>query len=435
VKRRFNAIKSSIAFVALFQAIFSFSIAAIFFVFSNQIALAVFGTEAAAVPLKILSAWFFVVSFYYPLSFAFRSFQNFSAYASMELLWITFILLAAILFVGVFGQGVGGVASAYLVATLIIIIFGLAYFGKRYPQVLKEKVMITKPLVKKLFGFALPVFFYGLGGLIIGYMDILMITVFRTIPEVGIYQAAQPTAHLLWCLVGTVAVVLFPMVSELWARREKKLLGDALHFLTKFSFVLIIPAALGFIAFPEIIIRLFFGANYLAGAMVLQILSVAAIAYTLYKILGCAISGIGKPLIVTKVFAVMACLNFVGNLLLIPPYGIEGAAGATLCSFVLGFFLLLHYARKFVRFPVPSLPLLKTLVGGMLTLFLIFGLKSVIVLPPWPEAFAVLIPSMVFYGIWLLTTKAITKDDLRLINRVVPMPGWLIRLAGRFIRG
>jgi len=43
------------------------------------------------------------------------------------------------------------------------------------------------------------------------------------------------------------------------------------------------------------------------------------------------------------------------------------------------------------------------------------------------------IPSLVFYGVWVLATKAITKDDLRLIARVVPMPGWPVRVAGRFI--
>ncbi|MBA7640836.1 hypothetical protein ES703_48507 [subsurface metagenome] len=56
-----------------------------------------------------------------------------------------------------------------------------------------------------------------------------------------------------------------------------------------------------------------------------------------------------------------------------------------------------------------------------------------LVLPLWREAFAVMIPSFVFYGVWVLATKAITKDDLRLIARIVPMPGWLVRAAGRFV--
>ena len=94
---------------------------------------------------------------------------------------------------------------------------------------------------------------------------------------------------------------------------------------------------------------------------------------------------------------------------------------------------MFYYARKLVKFTVPASSLLKTLVGGVLTLLLIFGLKSILVLPPWPEAFAVVIPSLVFYGVWILATKAITKDDLRLVAWIVPMPRWLVRAAGRFV--
>jgi hypothetical protein len=39
-----------------------------------------------------------------------------------------------------------------------------------------------------------------------------------------------------------------------------------------------------------------------------------------------------------------------------------------------------------------------------------------------------------FYGVWILATKAITKDDLKLIARIVPMPGWLVRVAEKIIR-
>lgn len=56
-----------------------------------------------------------------------------------------------------------------------------------------------------------------------------------------------------------------------------------------------------------------------------------------------------------------------------------------------------------------------------------------LVLPLWREAFAVMIPSLLFYGVWILATKAVTKDDLRLVVRIVPMPKWLVRAAGRFV--
>ena len=436
-----SKIKSSITFALLFQAIFAFLVAALLFVFSDQIALAfssladmaVVGMANASLVFKILSIWFFVAIFSPTFRAAFQGFQNMLVYALMGFFEILFVLLSVILLVGLFGIGIGGVAFAYVLAALITAVLGLFLFWRGYPRVLREKVRITKPLIKKLFVFALPVFIGGLGGLIIGYTDTLMIAGFWSSKQVGFYQTAQPAARILWYLATPLVVVLFPMISELWARRERELLGNALHFLTKFSFILIIPAALVFIAFPDVVINLLFGSRYLAGTTVLQILAGAAIVYMLYAILVSTINGIGKPIINTKVVGVMASLNLAGNLVLIPVYGIEGAAIATLSAYTLGLVLMFYYARKLVKFTVPASPLLKTLAGGMLTLLLIFGLKSILVLPPWPEAFAVLIPALIFYGAWVLASKAITKDDLRLIARIVPMPKWLVKAAGKFV--
>jgi Na+-driven multidrug efflux pump len=145
--------------------------------------------------------------------------------------------------------------------------------------------------------------------------------------------------------------------------------------------------------------------------------------------------GTGRPVILMKVVGFMACLNIVGNLALIPPYGIEGAAVATFAAHLLGLLLLAYYSRKLVKFSMPLSSLLKTLVGGTLTLSLIFSLKFILVLSPWLEAFAVMIPSLLFYVAWILATKAITRDDLKLINEIVPMPKWLVRITEKFLRG
>ena len=434
VRKQYAKIKSSMISALLVQAALGLIISAALLVFSDHIALAVFRTLDASLPIKILSIWFFVASAYNIVQDTFRGFQNMSAYASINFFNIASILLLAMFFVGVLGLGVSGVAFAYLAATVVMGVSGLTFLISRYQHVFREKASITKPLLKKLLLFAIPIFIGGLGDLIVQYTDTLTIGVFRTLPEVGYYQAAQPAAQMIRFFPLALGVVLFPMISELWARRKLKLMGQTLHFLTKFTFILIMPAAFVFIAFPNTVINLLFGSEYIAGAMALQILGVTAIVHALYHIFSCAIVGIGRPIVITKVVALMACFNLVGDLTLTPLYGIEGAAAATLGAFLIGLFLMFYYTRKFIKFTVPALPLLKTLVGGVLTLLFIFGLKSILALPPWPEAFAVMILGLLFYGGWILATKTITKDDLRLITRIVPMPKWLVRIAERFVR-
>jgi O-antigen/teichoic acid export membrane protein len=433
VRKRFSEIKSSIASVLLIQASLGIAFSAALFILSDKIALSVFGTLDAALPIRILSVWFFVEIFRSLVVTLTQGFQHMAAYSSINFFHVLLIFVFTTFFIGALRLDINGVALSYLLAAALISILGAIFFVKKYPQIFLKKISINKPLLKKLLMFGLPIFIGGFGSLILTYTDTLTITVFRSLDEVGLYQAAQPSARILWYLTTTLTVVLYPMISELWAKNEKTLLRQALHFLTKFSFILIIPLALVFIAFPDIVINVLFGSRYLGGAAVLQIFGLASIVYALYDILITVITGIGRPFVVTKTIAIMALFNLVGDLALVPRYGIEGAAMITFTSFVIGLVLAVCYARKFIKFTVPTISLSKALVGGMLTLLLIFGLKSILVLSLWPKTFAVIIPSLLFYGVWILATKAVTKDELKLIAKIVPMPKWFVRAARKIV--
>lgn len=433
VKKQYDKLKSSIAFTIAIHAVVSLLIVFMIFVFSGEIASGFFETGAAVPILQILAIWFFVTIFLLFLN-VFQGFQNMQVYAVLQFLRYLLIFLLALLFVGYFGLGIKGAAFAYLFEISIIAVLAFAILKHQYPFIFKAKTSVTKPLIKKLSVFALPVILGSIGGLVITYMDTLMITGLRSLSEVGLYQAARPISNFLWYFPAALGTILFPMVSELYAKRASRLLGRILHFLVKFSFIVIVPAAIVFIAFPETIINLFFGPGYLGAATTFQILSAAAIAYTFFEILAVTVEGIGKPLVSTKVVAVMAVFNLFGNLALIPPYGIEGAAVATLISYIVGVVLLFSYTKKLVKFRIPLSSLSKTICGGVLTLILIAGLKYVLELPPWPEAFVVMIPSLLFYGAWILMTKAVTTDDLRLIARIVPIPKWLVKFANKLVK-
>jgi O-antigen/teichoic acid export membrane protein len=432
VKKQFGKLKSSIAFTLALRAVFALFIMALLFIFSDQIASSFLKTGAAAPIIQILAVWFFVMIFL-PFLSVFQSFQDMPVYALLQFLRNFLVLILAVIIIKYFGFGVTGVALAYLIELSAVVILAFFLLRRRYPFIFRARTSITKPLVKKLSFFALPVFLGGLGGLIMTNMDTLMLTGLRTLSEVGFYQVAQPVSHFLWYFPIALITVLFPMVSEFWARRDKKLLIGALRLLVKFSFIAIVPGTIVLIAFPEIVINLLFGPEYLAGAAALQILSATAVPYTLFMIMSYTMQGIGKPLVSTKVVAVMAMVNFLGNLALIPFYGIEGAAVTTLASYVLGTVLLFYYSKRIIRFTAPASSLVKTILGGILTLLLILGLKSIIELSPWVEAFVVIVPSLVFYAVWILATRAVTKEDLRLIARIVPMPGWLVRAAGKVV--
>lgn len=434
VQKRFGAIKSSIFSALALQGLFALIIAATLFIFADYIAVTIFGTLDVALPLRIMSIWFFVGMFYYLFHEVFRGFQNIKLYAPMEFLNILFVLLPAIVFIRVLGFGVEGVALAYLTGAVLIGFLTFGLLSKNYSHILKEKGGITKPIAKKLLLFGLPVLVSGFAGTILGYIDTISITVFRSLGEVGLYQSARPLTEAIGYLPAALTVILLPVVSELWERGEKKMIGNFLGFLLKFSFILIIPVVLIFVAFPEIVIRLLFGGSFLGASVTLQILSISVIFYMGFSILTNAIIGVGKPGALVKIMVVMATFNLVGNILLVPTVGIEGAAIATTASYLLGLLLAVYFARKLMKLAVPVSGMLKSLSGGGLVLALILGLKSVITLHPWLTAVLVLIPSFLLYGLWLFGSGAITKRDLGTIKQIVPIPKPIFEFCNRITR-
>ena len=433
VQKQFNQIKSSMTTLMLVQVLFSLFTAFILIVFSDQIALTVFGTLEASLVIKVLSGWFLFGAIFYTFKTAFRGLQDILPFSLLGFFEIFLPLIFAFPLLWILGFKVANAALAYLAGLGVAVLIASGLFTKRHASVIRAKLEISKGLLKELFAFALPVLIGALAGAIIGHMGTLVLAMFRSLPEVGFYQVAYPAANILLYLPVAMGAVLFPMISELWARKKHELIGEAMHTLIKFSFIFITPAALILIAFPGVVISLLFGSEYLAASAALQILALSAIFQTLYYILNRVILGIGKPAVITVVLVIMGCFNFLLNLILIPPYGIEGAAAAAFLSTLVGFSLSLNFARKYVKFTVPSSPLIKTLAGGLLTLLMVSGLKWIINLPPLLELFVVMIPSLLFYGAWILLTRALTWNDLLLLKNTMPIPKWLLRVARKFI--
>lgn len=431
IKGDYKSIKSSILFALLFQSIFALVVSTTLFLLSHRLAVSYFGTAKAAAPLRIMSLWFFLMTFYWLAAACLQGFQRFSVLATREIVWISTIFALSFLLVGIWGRGVEGVTLAYIGGTVVATLYLWMFLRS---EIDRDRAQLSKDLARRLLLFALPVFLGGIANTLLGYMDTLMLTYFRTLKDVAYYQVAQPLASLLGYFSGAMVTVFFPVVSELWARGEKELLRKSVNFLVKFAMAIVLPASLVLIAFPEIAIRLVFGEEYLGGVHALQILALSGAISALFAILSSVIAGVGKPIINSKVVGLMACLNFFTNWVLIPPLGPAGAAATTLASNLLGFSLLLYYTRKTIGPSARLTPLLKISSGGLLTLLLVFWLKSVLQLSPWMEAAVILVPTLLLYGIWLLVSGSLTRSELRLVSQAVPVPRFLLRVANKLLR-
>jgi len=252
----------------------------------------------------------------------------------------------------------------------------LPLIKKAFPKIFSLKFRWDKKLMKDLFFFGMPVIVSSIGWLILGYTDTAVLTLFRTMKEVGLYNVVLPTVSLLFYFTAAVSTVILPMVSEMWAKKHNEKLKNGLKMIYNYSLVFILPFALLMFVFPEIILNLLFGPQYVVASNALRIISIGSIFYTIAYINLNIISGIGQPKITSYIVLAAALFNLVGNFILIPKYGIIGAAITTAIGFFIMLVISLIYISKKIGFYFNLFDNLKIIFNNIIFLIIIYLMKN-----------------------------------------------------------
>ncbi|MEC9007269.1 MAG: polysaccharide biosynthesis C-terminal domain-containing protein, partial [Candidatus Neomarinimicrobiota bacterium] len=187
---------------------------------------------------------------------------------------------------------------------------------------------------------------------------------------------------------------------------EKNILkmNQTYKMVSRWLLVFSIPISIMFILFPENILSLF-GKEYISSANVLIILTISTL---LQAIFGAASPTLGMSGF-TRLVLINTCLAFILNLglnyTLIPLYGINGAAYATLITLTIVGFIRATQVRIFLKMNLFSIKMLKPLAAGVATYFFTINLKHVLENYSFFAELMIALPcSMLIYGIliWLM---------------------------------
>ncbi|OGD27397.1 MAG: hypothetical protein A2Y56_03390 [Candidatus Aminicenantes bacterium RBG_13_63_10] len=284
-------------------------------------------------------------------------------------------VLLAVLFLAL-GGGLIGALSAYVMGVLLALAAGLLLMRRTCPEVFHAGVPAVYER-KKLFSFSWPLLFSFLMGYLIVWNDTLFLGVLRSPREVGVYGAAQRTALLLTFILGALVAIFGPLVADFLSRDKKEDLSRHFKTVVYWAFSLTLPLAALLVIFARPVLR-FFGEAFTAAAGPLIVLAGGWAAHALLGLGGTVItmSGRSKLQLLNNIF--LLAVNVALHLLLIPRYGILGAAAATAGSVVLYDILTLAEVRFLLGLSPFRPDLLKPLaavglaVGGSLALGSIF---------------------------------------------------------------
>ena len=233
-----------------------------------------------------------------------------------------------------------GDAFAALVLALALRRFGILRFAWR-PEVLR-------PLLRR----AVPYVGSTLLGLVIYNADLIFLRVLRDTVTVGYYAAAYAPISFLGNVAVAYSMSLLPTLTRL--RVDPPAERDLYHTSSAHVIAVALPLAVGGVFVAPQIIALIFSPEFLPAGPVLAILVCSVPISAVRDMAVVALLSRGREDHLFRILAASAGMSVVLYLLLIPPFGMTGAAAATVGTEVFRMVLSMWYARS-LGFPVPPI--------------------------------------------------------------------------------
>jgi O-antigen/teichoic acid export membrane protein len=220
---------------------------------------------------------------------------------------------------------------SYAVATVLTLMLAVFLWRKATPQLKHVRGDFDTNLLMRT---SLPLLWVASMNLVITWTSTILLGVFADGYAVGIYGVAMRIALLTSFILTAVNNIVAPKFAALYAKKDYPALGALARHSVKFMTIISMPFLLVLVAAPEIVLSVF-GAEFISGGIVLAILSIG-------QFVNVATGSVGNLLIMSgheKAFRnnmiFVAIFNALMNFILIPPYGVLGAAIATASSVAL----------------------------------------------------------------------------------------------------
>lgn len=211
--------------------------------------------------ILILSPIIILLVFFNTAKSVSQGLLKFGSYVSIHLseviikllLTVTFIMLGWVV-IGVMVAIAIGICSASVLTYFLLSRYIVGKRGKP-PDIL--------PLVK----YSVPVFFLSLALTSMTSIDIILVKHFFTADEAGLYAALAKLGSVTFFGAAPVASVMFPLIS----RNHSK--GKSYNRFFYLSLLLVLAISISVVAFykifPNLVIKLLFGAQYVGGSEIL----------------------------------------------------------------------------------------------------------------------------------------------------------------------
>lgn len=257
-----------------------------------------------------------------------------------------YVLAPAAIF---FGMNVAGLIGILISIRLITTCIFLFFCFREFPG-LRNSFLITKHSIRSLASFGTWIMVSNVIGPFLGYLERLFIVYFLPVNMLTYYSIPFDLLSKLLIFSASIATVLFPYFSYEGSRRLSAV-RDVTARVLKYLLLVMTPLTALSIIFASEILSFWVGHEFSErSTAVMQILAMVfflnAFAYIPYS----SVQALGRPDLKAKLDLVILPMYSLCCWLLLPRYGIEGAAFTKLLSTVIDITVLFIFAWRLKAF-------------------------------------------------------------------------------------
>ena len=186
---------------------------------------------------------------------------------------------------------------------------------------------------RQVFSFALPLWLSGLLNQFRKNIETVMLGALTAVADVGVYAVVTKINLASHVVYRAIIVSVKPVLASLSDQKDHEGLTQVYTAATRWTLALNVPFFLISVLYPEPILRVF-GASFTAGAGALVLLAIAELVIAGTGICGSIIDMTGHTRLKLANTVLWIVLLLAANALLIPRWGLLGAAAASLIAAV-----------------------------------------------------------------------------------------------------
>lgn len=236
-------------------------------------------------------------------------------------------------------------------------------YGESIPNVLitfvliiyiyiRGKTFIKKEYITYCFSLTLPLLFHGLGGVVFSQFDRIMLQKMIGVEELGVYTVTYLLCNILNVIYGALNITWVPFYYDYKKQNNNEIiLRRSFNYLNLFTII-----TLGFLCLSPEVFKFLAPKAYWSGIKTIPLLTLSFFFNFLYLFPVNFEFYNEKVKLIPIATIIAAAVNIMINFILIPIYGIIGAALGTLISNIFNFIFHYFIAKKvMIGFEYPNI--------------------------------------------------------------------------------